>query len=102
MKLSEKGFEKILDTCHFDEDRATYALNYSWPKKDYHFEIQGTEFKQDDFQDMVILTIEEAKQVKTFLDDAIKLHDKGIVVIQSTGFDTVQLIKERISKAEGK
>lgn len=51
MKLSEKGFEKILDTCHFDEDRATYALNYSWPKKDYHFEIQETEFEPDDFED---------------------------------------------------
>ena len=51
MKLSEKGFEKILDTCHFDEDSATYALNYSWPKKDYHFEIQETEFEPDDFED---------------------------------------------------
>ena len=46
------------------------------------------------------LTIEEAERVKSFLDDAVALHDKGVVVIQSSGFDTVQLIKERIKQAE--
>ena len=48
----------------------------------------------------VWLTVEEAKRVKMFLDDAVALHDKGVVVIQSNGFETIQLIKERIEQAE--
>ena len=69
MKLSKKGFEKILDTCLFDEDRATYTLNFSSPKKDYYFEIQETDFEPDDFQGTVILTVEEAKEIlKDYVD----------------------------------
>ena len=80
IKLSAIGLEKV--------------QNYS----SVDLEIEG--FEQDDFQDVVILTVKEAKQIKVFLDDAVELHDKGVVVIQSSGFDTVQMIKERIKQAE--
>lgn len=65
MKLSKKGFEKILNSCQFDEARATYALNFSNPEKDYYFEIEEINFESNDFEDCVMLTIEEAK---TFLN----------------------------------
>lgn len=100
MKLSEKGFEKILDTCHFDEDSATYALNYSWPKKGYHFEIQETEFEPDDFQGVVCLTVEEAKAI------AYKLGYLGALTTHSkTEKETLELTDMlwwRIEQAEGK
>lgn len=63
MKLSEKGFHKVLRTCRFDEDRATYVLKYSEANKDYFFEVQGTKFESDDFTGAVILTTEEAKAI---------------------------------------
>ena len=65
MKLSKKGFKKIISTCKFDDAIATYTLNFSSPDKDYCFEVQGTSFKSDDFEDCVMLTVEEAK---TFLN----------------------------------
>ena len=71
MKLSEKGFHKVLQTCRFDEDRATYVLKYSDANKDYFFEVQGTEFKSDDFEDCVVLTSEQAKEI-AWLIHAIK------------------------------
>lgn len=51
MKLSKKGFKKIISTCKFDDAIATYTLNFSSPDKDYCFEVQGTEFEPDDFED---------------------------------------------------
>lgn len=101
MKLSEKGKSRIHEMidcafeAHPDDAKGVQVL-----VKKYLTECDDFELQPDDFQDMVILTIEEAKQVKTFLDDAIVLHDKGVVIIQSTGFDTVQLIKDRIKQAE--
>ena len=101
MKLSKKGKSRIHEMidcafeAHPDDAKGVQVL-----VKKYLTECDDFELQPDDFQDMVILTIEEAKQVKTFLDDAINLHDKGIVVIQSTGFDTIQLIKDRTAKAE--
>lgn len=101
MKLSKE----FIAIFREEAKRAQWEIN-SWNGKsiddlvvDY---LEDHEFNQDDFENMVCLTIEEAKQVKVFLDDAIELHDKGVVVIQSSGFDTVQLIKERIEQAEGK
>lgn len=99
MKLSEKGFEKILDTCHFDEDRATYALNYSWPKKDYHFEIQGTEFEPDDFKGMVCLTVDEIftlKQMVQWVMKSSKLNNMNKVFLEKT----YNFLNERFEKAE--
>ena len=104
MKLSKKGFEKILDTCLFDEDRATYTLNFSSPKKDYYFEIQETDFEPDDFQGTVILTVEEAKQVQQeFLDIVCE-------IVRAFGYHGVKFVKpaslimleERIEQAEKK
>jgi hypothetical protein len=99
MKLSKEFIEKFRK----EAKKAQWEIN-RWNGKsiddlvvDY---LEDHEFNQDDFENMVCLTIEEAKQVKVFLDDAIELHDKGVVVIQSSGFDTVQLIKERIKKVE--
>lgn len=98
MKLSEKALKKIED----EMERGEYQIPCGYENVEgmsiYH--LEEYEFEPDDFTGAVILTIEEAKQVKTFLDDAIKLHDKGIVVIQSTGFNTIQLIKDRIKQAE--
>lgn len=99
MKLSKEFIAMFRE----EAKKAQWEIN-SWNGKsiddlvvDY---LEDHEFNQDDFENMVCLTIEEAKQVKVFLDDAIELHDKGVVVIQSSGFDTVQLIKERIKKVE--
>ena len=96
MKLSKKGFEKILDACQFDEDRATYALNFSNPEKDYCFEIEETEFESNDFEDCVMLTVEEAK---AFWDDArdFYVHQSRI----SDDFEQLLSdIEERIEQAE--
>ena len=63
MKLSKKGFKKIISTCKFDDAIATYTLNFSSPDKDYCFEVQGTSFKSNDFEGCVMLTIKEAKDI---------------------------------------
>ena len=99
MKLSEKGFEKILDTCHFDEDSATYALNYSWPKKDYHFEIQGTEFESKDFEGMICLTVDEVFTLKQMVQWVIKssrLNNTNKAFLETT----YNFLNERFEKAE--
>ena len=83
MKLSEKGIKRF-NYLYWEEDK----------------QLDEIEFEPDDFKDMIMFTVKEVKEIKTFLDDAVELHDKGIVVIQSTGFDTVQLIKDRIKQAE--
>ena len=95
MKLSKKGRDRLYGSHNvfYDDDIegdvvALYELSEVW------------EFEPEDFTEAVVLSIEEAKQVKTFLDDAVELHDKGIVLIQSNGFETIQLIKDRIKKAE--
>ena len=62
--------------------------------------LERKELKPEDFTGAVVLSIEEAERVKTFLDDAIELHDKGVVVIQSSGFETIRLINEQIEKVE--
>ena len=101
MKLSKKGKSRIHEMidcafeAHPDDAKGVQVL-----VKKYLTECDDFELQPDDFQDMVILTIEEAKQVKTFLDDAVELHDKGVVVIQSSGFETIHLINKRIKKAE--
>lgn len=83
MKLSEKGIKRF-NHLYWEDDEQLHEI----------------EFEPDDFKDMIMFTVKEVKEIKTFLDDAVKLHDKGVVVIQSTGFNTVQLIKDRIKQAE--
>lgn len=83
MKLSEKGIKRF-NHLYWEEDEQLHEI----------------EFEPDDFKDMIMFTVKEVKEIKTFLDDAVELHDKGIVVIQSTGFNTIQLIKERIKQIE--
>ena len=96
MKLSKKGFKKIISTCKFDDAIATYTLNFSSPDKDYCFEVQGTSFKSNDFEDCVMLTVEEAK---AFWDDArdFYVHQSRI----SDDFEQLLSdINERIEQAE--
>lgn len=83
MKLSEKGIKRF-NHLYWEEDK----------------QLDEIEFEPDDFKDIIMFTVKEVKEIKTFLDDAVELHDKGIVVIQSTGFNTIQLIKERIKQVE--
>ena len=83
MKFSEKGIKRF-NYLYWEEDK----------------QLDEIEFEPDDFKDMIMFTVKEVKEIKTFLDDAVELHDKGVVVIQSTGFDTIQLIKERIKQIE--
>ena len=67
MKLNEKGLLKILNACYVDEDYDEYVLR-SLNRKENLFEIQDTAFEQDDFQDVIILTLEEAKKISDALE----------------------------------
>ena len=102
MKLSKKGFKKIISTCKFDDAIATYTLNFSSPDKDYCFEVQGTSFKSNDFEDCVMLTIAQSKEL------AMKLkHNAEFFFLQTGEFDydtdeLWQCLTEKIEKAEKK
>ena len=91
MKFSKKGQIK------FDQYLYKYSTYVSGLRTNAPTPL---EFDPSDFKDMIMFTVKEVKEIKTFLDDAVELHDKGVVVIQSTGFDTIQLIKERIKQIE--
>ena len=80
MKLSEKGIEKV--------------ENYS----SVDLEIEG--FEPDDFEDVVVLTVEEAKEFLIAFQDLIDLHEDGYIKITDFGFDTFDLVKKRIEQAE--
>ena len=99
MKLSKKGFEKILDACQFDEDRATYALNFSNPEKDYCFEIEETEFESNDFEDCVMLTIKEAKEILQSSYDVLSWSRVGPTHMNNA-LNVQELLKYRIEQAE--
>lgn len=62
--------------------------------------IEKSGLFQEDTERCVCLTLDEAEQVKALLDDAVELHDKGVVVIQSSGFKTIHLINERIKQVK--
>ena len=105
MKLSKKGFTKILSTCSFDEDLARYSLKYSDCNKDYFFEIEEVEFEQDDFKDVITLTVEEAKAIavtmfalhkfcQTFLSG---VNDNFLIKASKVN----HVLDKRIEQAEG-
>lgn len=99
MKLSKKGFEKLLDSCQFDEDRATYALNFSSPEKDYYFEIEGTEFESKDFEGMICLTVDEVftlKQMVQWVMKSSRLSGTNKAFLEQT----YNFLNERFEKAE--
>ena len=101
MKLSKKGFEKILDACQFDEDRATYALNFSNPEKDYCFEIEETEFESNDFEGMICLTVDEIFTLKQMVQWVIKssrLNNTNKAFLETT----YNFLNERFEKARDK
>lgn len=102
MKLSKKGFKKIISTCKFDDAIATYTLNFSSPDKDYCFEVQGTSFKSNDFEDCVMLTIEEAKEIiGTYIGtncEIVKQH--GIPELKIKNPNWLIHLLERIEQAE--
>lgn len=101
MKLSKKGFEKILDSCQFDEARATYALNFSNPEKDYYFEIEETNFESNDFEDCVMLTVKEAKEILQSSYDVLSWSMVG-PTHRDNALYVQKLLKYRIDQAEMK
>ena len=50
MKLSKQGFRKIIEMCSYDDQNATYTLNFSDPDKDYYYAVEGIEFNEQDFE----------------------------------------------------
>ena len=103
MKLSKKGFKKIISTCKFDDAIATYTLNFSSPDKDYCFEVQGTSFKSNDFEDCVMLTVEEARAIKERLSDLMLVagSDRYRKVVQRS-LDAIISSLNQIEQEEGK
>lgn len=99
MKLSKKGFKKIIGTCQFNDAIATYTLNFSSADKDYCFEVQGTSFESNDFEDCVMLTIKEAKEILQSSYDVLSwsmvgpTHKDNALYVQ-------KLLKYRIEQAE--
>ena len=102
MKLSSKGVDKLYAKTTYTTKREGFEITCKGISDSAKRTVKNIEFDLDDFEvdDCVLLTLEEAKRVKTFLDNAVELHDKGVVVIQSIGFETIQIIHERIKKAE--
>ena len=99
MKLSKKGFKKIISTCKFDDAIATYTLNFSSPDKDYCFEVQGTSFKSNDFEDCVMLTIKEAKEILQSSYDVLSWADCPCIQ-KENALNVQELLKYRIEQAE--
>ena len=103
MKLSKKGLLKILDACYFDEDYDQYVLR-SLNRKENLFEIQDTTFEANDFQDTVILTVDEASEVWDSLVNLVSYVesiDGGMSVLVRDGQRNIDLIRNRVKKAEG-
>lgn len=99
MKLSKKGFNKILSTCSFDEELAKYSLKYSDYDKDYFFEIEKTNFESNDFEDCVMLTVKEAKEILQSSYDVLSWSMVG-PTHRDNALSAQSLLKYRIEQAE--
>lgn len=84
MKLSEKGFKALLHKVR---------SGFFWGYEDDIHKAKDHDFKPDDFQDAVILTVEEAKALLRRIPEFKECGDWQL---------PIERLKERISKAEGK
>lgn len=106
MKLSEKGWDRLLyEALYWDEDIANEALEWSNIKQEY--KLRHIEFEPDDFEGVVVLTLDEAKRIVDSLHRAIKAHvevsrlTNGWVEVSIEEND-IYMLKEKIEQAEGK
>ena len=51
---------------------------------------------------LIVLTVEEAKEFLIAFQDLIDLHEDGYIKVTDFGFDVFDLVKKRIEQAEGK
>lgn len=98
MKLSEKGFKALLHKVR---------SGFFWGYEDDIHKAKDHDFKPDDFQDTVILTIDEAKAVNeaiewlcSTLEDYERKHDNTPALIE--GWNQMDFLEHRIEQAEGK
>lgn len=101
MKLSEKGLRKILRTCKFDEDRSTYVLKHSEAIEDYYFEIEESNFESNDFEDCVMLTVKEVKEILQSSYDVFS-YSECPCIHQDNALKVQALLKGKIEEAESK
>ena len=99
MKLSKEFIAMFRE----EAKRAQWEIN-RWNGKsiddlvvDY---LERKELKPEDFKGVVVLTVEEAKTLEVFIDDAIVLDEKGYIHITDEGFETISFLKKRIEQAE--
>jgi hypothetical protein len=89
MKLSEKGINRLY---------AQVWMNQEDLPQDEIFEFETLEFQSDDFEGVVMLTVEEAKKISTFFDVVeccaygFKLSDEERILWE--------IIEKRIEQAE--
>ena len=82
MKLSREGAARL--GCH--EARG--------------FPVNDFEFKPEDFNGSVTLTVEEAKRVESILDDIVTLYNNEHVRILGSGFETIYMFKDKVKRME--
>ena len=98
MKLSKKGKSRIHEMidcafeAHPDDAKGVQIL-----AKKYLTECDDFEFELDDFQDAVILTVEEAKALNNLILKLFYNEENRMSV-----FDATELLTKRIGQAENK
>lgn len=102
MKLSEKGWDKVLDEAlYFDEDIANESLEWSNDKQEY--KLRHMEFEPDDFEGVVCLTLEEAKGLLEISRDyRMYLFEHCRIPLSLSVNEAFTALRERIEQAEGK
>ena len=100
MKLSEKALKKIQDEMEHGEYQIPCGYENVEGMSIYHLEEH--EFKPDDFKDVVVLlTVEESKQIFQSLDEVLYWSDCESPLTDKA-MDGLNLLKQRIEQVEGK